>query len=124
MNCIIYFTWIYSQGKLKNTAAQKLTLLKAAAKLIKSNINGVRPKKLVYTNPDDVSVIDCNKEFVPESLLLFLRELFSAKDADVKLCSIGQAIMQACCHWTIIALRLAETSDVTIIGEDTEILVL
>ena len=71
--------------------------------LIKGDSNAVSADKSVYPNPDDISSIDHNKDFVPESLVLFLRELFSAKDADFKLCSIGQSIMQACYPRTMIA---------------------
>ena len=38
---------------------------------------------------------DYNLKFVPESLQLLLRNVFSEKNADIKLSSIGQAIIQA-----------------------------
>ena len=87
----------YSQEKMENEDAKKLSILKAAAKLIKSDIKCVTDKS-VYPNPDDSSSVECNRQFV-----LFLGELFSAKDSDVKLCSIGQAVLQTCRPRTIIA---------------------
>ena len=37
----------------------------------------------------------CCKEFIPPSLRLLLKKMFVAKSTDLRIASIGQAIMQA-----------------------------
>lgn len=56
-----------------------------------------------YPNADDISNMQYHKDFLPESLLNVLKGLIKTKDADLKIASIGQAIVQAACPRRVIA---------------------
>jgi hypothetical protein len=85
----------YRHEKSESTDNEKLKLIKTAAKLIKSDIKSKETDKLFYPSSLDISSGEANKNFLPDSLYLLLRELFSEKEADSKICAKGQAIMQA-----------------------------
>ena len=74
---------------------EKIELLKTAAKLIKSDIKAINLNKIQYSTPEEISSELANFEYLPESLRVFLRLIFSEKNARVKIASVGQAIMQA-----------------------------
>ena len=73
---------------------KKQVILDTAAKLIKSDIKGKVASKDYYPDFEDIRNIDKNLSYVPESLQLFLKAIFVGTD-DLKIASIGQAIMQA-----------------------------
>ena len=82
----------HKQQKSNNPEDEKLIIIKTAAKLIVSDV------KLMETPNDsypDASDIAAAMSFVPESLQLLLRHMFSGKNIDTKLASVGQSIMQA-----------------------------
>lgn len=85
----------YCQVKSDNPENEKIKLIKTATKLIKNDIKSVNTKKNVYLNSHDISSAEANKQFLPDRLVILLRNLFNEKDADNKVCSIGQAIMHA-----------------------------
>lgn len=93
----------YSQCKSDNPESEKVKLIKTAAKLIKNDIKSVNTNRNVYPNSHDISSVVVNKQFIPDSLVQLLRDLFIEKGADTKVCSIGQAIMQASRPRVIIA---------------------
>ena len=51
--------------------------------------------KINYPLADDISSIEQNLDFIPITLHVFLRKLFLAKNSNLKIASIGQAIVQA-----------------------------
>ena len=51
-------------------------------------------KKYTHSQ-DDIASRKTNMDLVPESLQLLLTTVFSGKDVEMKVASIGQAIMQA-----------------------------
>ena len=81
--------------KITDTQAEKMRLIKTAAQLIKSDIKSVVQDKSIYPSSLDMSNNETVKEYLPESLRLLLKMLFVGKDKDLKVGSIGQAIMQA-----------------------------
>lgn len=48
----------------------------------------------MYPNPDVIQSFGLNTQFMPQRIVQFLQDLFSAKDCNIQVCSIGQAIMQ------------------------------
>jgi hypothetical protein len=80
---------------------KKRSIVKTAAKLIRADIVLIDSSKEIYPSfPSIGSVVD-NLNYIPESLKNLLRDLFQGDD--VKLGSIGQAIIQACQPRSIIA---------------------
>ena len=70
-------------------------MIKAAADLIKTDIKSKDISKSFYPLPGEISSVDENCAFLPETLYLFLRTIFNEKSAERKIASIGQAIIQA-----------------------------
>lgn len=83
------------QGQV-NSKTDAERIIETAAELIKSDIIAVATSSdnSSYPSLDDFKV-DAALKYVPESLVLFLRHLVSGKNNELKLASIGQAIMQA-----------------------------
>ena len=84
----------YFENKCKSSEEEKVKLLKAAAQIIQSEIKSVYSDKSVYPSPTEISSIESNTQFIPGSLVQFLCEIFSLNSSNIKVCSIGQAIMQ------------------------------
>ena len=85
----------YCHSKLEDCNADKLRIIKTAAKLIKSDIQSVNQIKDSYASCHELSSVEEAVSFLPESLQLMLSTLFTFKGEQVKLASLGQAIMQA-----------------------------
>lgn len=67
----------------------------AAAELLKTDIRSVVEEKGTYPTSLEMSLVMKTLLYVPESLKLFLHTLFIGKEKDLKVSSLGQAIMQA-----------------------------
>lgn len=74
---------------------KNLRLVKTVAQFLKSDIKGIKTSKDTYPSFSDLSSVHHNLAYIPESLKLLLQELFVGEDADLKVASIGQAIVQA-----------------------------
>ena len=85
----------HSNAKTLDTEKDKLGFLETAAKLVESDIKEMNTSKEFYPDPMDTASRKENLKYVPESLQVFLRSLFSEKDSEVKIAAIGQAIVQA-----------------------------
>ena len=85
----------YQEQKKDDPNMEKMRIIKAAAKLIKSDIKSVDSSNDVYPTRDQMSSTDMALQFIPKSLLTLLQGLFVGKHTDLKVASIGQAIMQA-----------------------------
>ncbi len=59
--------------------------------------------KAEYPTADEISNLKYNTDFLPESLLNVLNRIIKTKDAELKIASIGQAIVQAACPRRVIA---------------------
>ncbi|KAK7111652.1 hypothetical protein V1264_011253 [Littorina saxatilis] len=94
----------YNSPKTNDDESEKLKLVKAAAALIKNEIKAASATtNKEYPTSEDISSGAYNLDFVPQSLQLFLRLIFSEKDADNKIASVGQAIVQAARPRVVIA---------------------
>ena len=82
----------HAQPKNVDLETEKLNIIRTASRLIKSDI------KLIETSNDIYPLIETgaetNTNFLPQTLKLFLEGISAGKD-DVKVASIGQAIIQA-----------------------------
>ena len=83
----------YSQHDL-DPDKNKQRIIETAAKLIKNDIKEVNTSHSVYPGVDEIGIEE-SMNFVPASLQLLLGNLFSGKNLQTKIASIGQAIMQA-----------------------------
>ncbi|KAK7111326.1 hypothetical protein V1264_010980 [Littorina saxatilis] len=94
----------YNSPKTNDDESEKLKLVKAAAALIKNEIKAASATtNKEYPTSEDISSGAYNLDFVLQSLQLFLRLIFSEKDADNKIASVGQAIVQAARPRVVIA---------------------
>lgn len=59
--------------------------------------------KAEYPTADDISELKYHTDFLPESLLILLKGLIKTKNSELKIASIGQAIVQAACPRRVIA---------------------
>ena len=74
---------------------EKKRIIETAAKLIKNDIKTLVQEREYYPEYKDMVSIDAVASFLPESLKTFLENLFTSKDAKIKIASIGQAIIQS-----------------------------
>lgn len=81
--------------KNNDAAAVKKEALKSASKIILSDLSTMNHDKSEYPTADKISQLKYNTDFLPESLVIFLKGLITTKDADLKIASIGQAIVQS-----------------------------
>ena len=82
---------------------EKLRLVKTAAAMIRNDIKTTATASHQYTSSDDIASVDRNLDFFPQSLQILLRTSFSEKEAEVKIASIGRAIVQAARPRVVIA---------------------
>lgn len=75
---------------------KKMSLLKAAAALIKSDIISIEESRSEYPSISGIGDTQQNLNYIPFSLRMFLAECFkgSTSDNDLKIAAIGQCIMQ------------------------------
>ena len=84
-----------NQTVIKVQRKEKLSIIKTAAKILKTEIlSSEVSMKALYPSLDEISAQD-NMKYVPESLQVLLKTIFSGKDVRLKIISIGQSIVQA-----------------------------
>lgn len=93
----------FRQKTCKTTEAQRREVLETAGKLIVSDISSRSYDKEEYPSSDEMSNIEDQLNFLPDSILILLRSIIKTKNPDVKIASIGQAIIQAACPRRVIA---------------------
>lgn len=85
----------YSKPRQENSDEERKRIIKTAAELIKNDVKSIDASYDVYPSSADMSDIQTALDFVPKILQSFLRTLFVGKDVDLKIASLGQAIIQA-----------------------------
>lgn len=85
----------YKSSKLDNIEEEKLRLVQTAAELIRSEIKSMECIGDTFPSTDDIASQKKNSEFIPDTLHLFLKTIFSEKQCERKRLAIGQAIIQA-----------------------------
>lgn len=85
----------FHQKQQRSTIDEELQIIETAAKLVKNDIKRVQQDRKLYPDASDLADVDKALEFVPSSLKQLLGIIFQGKDVNVKLASVGQAIMQA-----------------------------
>ena len=91
------------QPKTEDVQVEESRIIQTAARLIESEIRSKESTNEHYPESADMSSVDTALEFVPGLLQTFLRIVFTGKDVNLKLASIGQAIVQAARPRAIIA---------------------
>lgn len=84
-------------------AENKDAIIKAAAKIIRSEIKSMSVSKQAYPKPSEVECLQQNLSFLPGGLGALLQGIFSEEKHPLKIASIGQAIIQAVRPRVIIA---------------------
>ena len=85
----------HKQPKDNTPEQEKMGIIKTAASLIKNDVKLKKIASDVYPTPAEMSSTTAALAFLPDSLQVLLRNMFVGKKVDVKLASIGQAIMHA-----------------------------
>ena len=88
------FCMTHSQ-KHKDPEQEKAQIIKTAAQLFKNDIKTIKQSKDVYPSNAEMASSEAPLVYIPDCLKTFLKIVFAGKDVDVKLVSIGQAILQA-----------------------------
>ena len=86
----------YEQSKEEYTETEAQRIVVTAAKLIRNSIKSVELCNEFYPAQEQLEKTEEALKFLPPILISFLEILMTGKDTDLKLASIGQAIMQAC----------------------------
>lgn len=79
----------------RDSEQEKAQIIKTSAQFIKNYIKAIKQYKDVYPSNAEMASSEAALEYIPDCLKTFLKIVFAGKDVDVKLASIGQAIMQA-----------------------------
>lgn len=85
----------YSHPKHESPDLEKNRILETAAKLIKNDVKSLVQQKDVYPGNSELASVDDATAFLPMSLQILLKGLFTSSQAQTKTASIGQAIVQA-----------------------------
>ena len=78
-----------------DSLADRQKVVEKAAKLIETEIKSGTTPHDNYPPSSDMDSEEAEMDFLPESLQVFLRTIIHGKDVDIKIPSIGQAIIQA-----------------------------
>ena len=92
----------YKETKRSDVEEEKDRIIKAAVKLIKNDIKLMPSNTDVFPNSDYLNTTSAT-EYLPKSVKLMLQLLVSGKDVTLKICSLGQALVQAARPRSIIA---------------------
>lgn len=85
----------HEKTKYCDIELQKIQLIKAAAKIIRSDVKFLKTTTVdEYPSLNDL-MEESALQYIPKSLKLLLSKLFSGKDTSVKIGAVGQTIMQA-----------------------------
>ncbi|KAK7100120.1 hypothetical protein V1264_023115 [Littorina saxatilis] len=95
----------FSRTPSEDATTEKLRIVEAAAKLIMSDIRReMKSNKDKYPTRDEIGNLEHNLEYLPESVKLFLQTLMHRKkEPQLKIASLGQALVQATCPRIVMA---------------------
>ena len=93
----------YKSSKSDDDETEKNRIIETAAHLLRNEIKESERSSLFYPSTADIESRTRCKEFLPSSLRLLLEKMFVAKISDLRVASIGHAIMQAVRPKAIIA---------------------
>ena len=85
----------YHRNGNNDCESETKAIIETAAKLILNDIKSLEKSLEEYPTPSDIMCKDTNRQFVPNSLELFLKLIIDNKSSELKTLSIGQAIVQS-----------------------------
>ncbi|XP_037043653.1 uncharacterized protein LOC119079700 [Bradysia coprophila] len=94
---------LYEQQLSRQGQSERDVYVSKAADIIKSEVLVASANKECYPSSETLSDVAKQNQFLPNSLRRFLSEIFVEANCELKIASIGQAIMQAMRPRTIIA---------------------
>lgn len=86
-----------------NGHSEKDAVISKTANIIKSEVLLIPANKESYPSSEMLSDMAEQKRFIPDSLYRFLRTIFAEANCELKIASIGQAIVQAARPRSLIA---------------------
>lgn len=89
-------TSVYEEQLARNGRSEKDVTISKAANIIPAS-------KENYPSAEMVSDVAARNDFLPKSLYRLLSEIFTEAECELKIASIGQAIVQGIRPWSIIA---------------------
>ena len=92
----------YKSSKDDDENSQKLSVLKASAFILRTDIKSIEGERESYQNTNSLD-IQSVLGFLPESLRFFLNQLFPGKNTDCEVAGIGHALIQSTRPRTIIS---------------------
>lgn len=96
-------TKVYEEQSARNNLSEREAYILKTAKIIKTDVSLIPANKANYPSSETLANVNVQLEFLPISLRLFLNEIFTEAKCDLKVSSIGQAIVQAIRPRSIIA---------------------
>lgn len=94
---------IYEEQLARNGRSEKDVCISKSASIIKSDVLQIPSNKETYPCSETLSDVAAQNAVLPDSLRSFLAEIFTEAKCEVKVASIGQAIIQAIRPRSIIA---------------------
>lgn len=85
----------FESTEMANEEEQKFRMIRAVAKILQSEIKQMLASKDTYVINDDLSSVESENDYLPDTLRCLLDELFVGCNRNVKTASIGQCIVQA-----------------------------
>ena len=85
----------YWKPRQTSNEEEKERIIKTAAKLLKDDIKNIDVSSDFYPASTEMAEVEKALDFIPDTVKIFLRNMFVGQDVDLKIASIGQAIMQA-----------------------------
>lgn len=94
---------MYEQQVSRNGETERNAIISTSANIIKSEVMQIPANKSVYPSSDTLSNLKAQINFLPNTLHNLLDKMFVEANRDLKIASIGQAIVQAIRPRTVIA---------------------
>ena len=85
----------HAHPKQESPEVEKIRIIQTAAKMIKNDIKSLIQQKDVYPKYQEMASVEEACSFLPESMIILLQGHFTSADANLKIASIGQAMVQA-----------------------------
>ncbi|KAK3092092.1 hypothetical protein FSP39_025112 [Pinctada imbricata] len=92
--CYLAKSILYDFYKRPQSSSDKESIIKAAARFILSDIKSIQASTTLYPSLSEIESLSSQISYVPDSLQLLLSNIFLQNSKDLKIASIGQAIMQ------------------------------
>ena len=84
----------YKRSKSDECKSEKEAIITTAARFILNDIKSMDKRKDIYPQASQITAMETNLEYLPDSLQLLLQKVIDNKQGKKKIASIGQSIVQ------------------------------